>query len=166
MPLRQTTFTLISLPGQDGPPRPPMTSKAAKKAHCERQRLKISKEELRRQTQAELRKIKHEQENEKEVARNKARNCAKAARERKQKKKVKGREAQKQAKKKAGKLEQSRHGMPGQMSIKAFMSHQAGSRGQKHNRISHGKSPTHQESNACDSMSIQAGEAVVLDSSS
>ena len=94
MPLRQSTFTLVPMPGRSYSPQPPMTSKAVRKAYRERQGPKLSKEEQRRQTQAHLKRIRDELESE---DKERAQEHTRATRERKRKEKAEKMEAQKQA---------------------------------------------------------------------
>jgi hypothetical protein len=118
MPVRQDTFKLVpaTLVNKTGP-RPPMTSKAAKKAYREATKLpKVSKAEQRRIEAAEIARQKKEYEKEKAAAK------AKTAREKKLKK-----EADEQAKRKElGLPESSRFVRPSQPTIKTFVKSGAG----------------------------------------
>jgi len=113
MPTRQDTFKLVpaTLVNKTAP-RPPMTSKAAKKAYREANKLpKISKAEQRRIDAAEIARQKKEYEKEKAAAK------AKIAREKKLKK-----EAEERAKRKElGLPEPSRFVRPSQPTIKTFV---------------------------------------------
>ena len=118
MPVRQDTFKLVptTLVNTTGP-RPPMTSKAAKKAYREATKLpKVSKAEQRRIEAAEIARQKKEYEKEKATAK------SKAAREKKLKK-----EADERAKRKElGLPEPSRFVRPSQPTIKTFVKSGAG----------------------------------------
>lgn len=110
---RQRTFELIPTTlARPNASKPPMTSKAAKKAYQQAQRgPKISKAEQRKRDAAEYERIRKEHEKERNVAK------AKAARE---KKAVKA-EAEKDARRKAGLPEPSRFVRASQPTISRFI---------------------------------------------
>jgi hypothetical protein len=117
MPVRQDTFKLVPTTLVNTTrPRPPMTSKAAKKAYREANKLpKISKAEQRRIEAEEIARQKKEYEKEKAAGK------AKVAREKKLKK-----EAEERAKRKElGLPEPSRFVRPSQPTIKTFVTSSA-----------------------------------------
>ena len=63
MPLRQDTFKLVpEVLKASGPPRPPMTSRAVKKAYRKQQGPAPSKEEQRREIRRIQQELKEEEE--------------------------------------------------------------------------------------------------------
>jgi hypothetical protein len=113
MPGRQQTFDLVPATlVRATTPKPPMTSKAAKKAYLKANRVpRLSRAEQRRLEAEELAQQKAEYEKERNAAR------AKAARE----KKVQNKKEKKGARKKMGLPEPSKFVRPSQPTISRFV---------------------------------------------